>query len=260
MPRLRAIVFLAFLTTFPLVLTGFLSTAHGADRTLVFAAASMKDAVESIVHSYRETTGKAVTVSFAGSGTLARQIEAGAPADIFISANPAWMGYLAERGLVDPQSVSTVAGNTLVVVAGGMQKNILSERELAGRLGSERFSMGDPAHVPAGIYARQALEHLGLWREVMQQAAFAENVRVALAMAARGDVSHAIVYGSDARMGKNLEIVYRFSDDTHEPIIYPIALTRTAGPQAKAFYDFFKAAAAAGGLASYGFTRPSSDD
>lgn len=260
MPRLRAIVFIAFLAAFPTTLAGFLSPAHGTERTLVFAAASMKDAVESIVHSYRATTGKAVTVSFAGSGTLARQIEAGAPADIFVSANPAWMGYLEERGLVDPQSVSTVAGNTLVVVAGGLQTIIQSERELADRLGSERFAMGDPAHVPAGIYARQALDQLGLWRKIRQQAAFAENVRVALAMAARGDVSHAIVYGSDARMGKNLEIVYRFSDDTHEPIIYPIALTHTAAPQANAFYDFFKAAAAAGGLASYGFTRPPSDD
>ena len=221
-----------------------------AERVLVFAAASTIDAMEALASKYGQETGLTVTISAAGSGTLARQIEAGAPADIFLSANPEWMDYLERKGLIVPESRYDLIGNTLVVVgpAGEAESG-----DVAQLLGSGRFAMGDPGHVPAGLYARQALETLGLWPTLSDHAVLTENVRVALALASRGEIAHAIVYGSDATVEPDITVVYRFPAETHEPIAYPAALTSNAGVQAKAFLDYVAAAAESGFFTKYGF-------
>ena len=224
-----------------------------ADRVVVFAAASTKDAIEAVAADYRAATGTEVVVSLASSGTLARQIKAGAPADIYLPANPAWMDYLAERGLIDADSRAPVAGNVLVIVRQDLEPDGKTPEAL---LGSGLFAMGDPAHVPAGIYARQALQELGLWDAVASNAAFGENVRVALAMVARGDVDNAIVYRSDAAMRDDLEIAFEFPQGSHLPIVYPVALTLEADDGARAFLAYLLERARAGALTRFGFSRP----
>lgn len=231
-------------------------SAVAGDRVLVFAAASMKDAVEALASTYHMQTGEKVVVSLASSGTLARQIEAGAPADIYLSASPDWMDYLATRDLIDPESRAIAAGNSLVIVQGskhGLTTGVATPETL---LGSDRFAMGDPNHVPAGIYAKEALDSSGLWDVVGKNAAFGENVRVALAMAARGDVSGAIVYRSDAAMREDLDIVFEFPAASHLPIRYPVALTKQADEDARAFLAFLLEQARAGALTPFGFTVP----
>ncbi len=246
------------------VLCGFTLLPAGpvmaAERILVFAAASMKDAVEAIAEDYQAQTGQPIVVSLANSGTLARQIEAGAPADIYLSANPDWMDYLVARDLIDADSVSVAAGNSLVIVRGTQTKGAQDDATPAALLARERFAMGDPRHVPAGIYAKQALEALGLWASVVQNAAFGENVRVALALAARGDVASAIVYRSDAAMRDDLEIAFEFPEGSHLPIRYPVAITRRADGDARAFMDYFMEKAREGALAPFGFTPPEKTD
>ncbi|MCR9136515.1 MAG: molybdate ABC transporter substrate-binding protein [Alphaproteobacteria bacterium] len=242
-----AVLFLA------VVLSSF--SAAASDRILVFAAASMKDAVEALADKYHDQTGERVVVSLASSGTLARQIEAGAPAEMFLSASPDWMDYLAARDLIDRESRAVAAGNSLVIVqkAGDGQA---TSKAMPDTLQADRFAMGDPNHVPAGIYARQALRSMGMWDDVKENAAFGENVRVALAMAARGDVSGAIVYRSDAAMQNELAIVFAFPPTSHLPIRYPVALTKGAGDDARSFLSFLLEEARAGALTPFGFTVP----
>lgn len=226
------------------------------ERVLVFAAASMKDAIESIADDYAAQTGNPIVVSLASSGTLARQIEAGAPADLFLSASTEWMDYLAARELIDPDSRSIAAGNSLVIVRGSSDENAAADEQPQLLLATDRFAMGDPVHVPAGIYARQALQSLGWWDAARKHAAFGENARVALAMAARGDVAAAIVYRSDAAMREDLDIVYEFPEASHLPIRYPVALTNGANADAQAFLAFLLEQARAGALKPFGFAVP----
>lgn len=240
-----------------LFLALFLSSlsATASDRVLVFAAASMKDAVEAVAASYYDATGNRVVVSLASSGTLARQIEAGAPADVFLSANPDWMDYLAARDLIDQESRAVAAGNSLVIVQKSKNGQVTGAA-MPQTLQADRFAMGDPNHVPAGIYARQALQSLGLWDGAKENAAYGENVRVALAMAARGDVSGAIVYRSDAAMRDDLDIVFEFPPTSHLPIRYPVALTSRADDDARSFLSFLLEEVRAGALTPFGFTVP----
>ncbi len=183
------------------LVSDFGAGTHGKDRTgcteklTVFAAASMKDAIERAAGEYQAAGGDEVVVSFASSSVLARQIEAGAPADVYISANTDWMAYLVERDLVRADSETIIAGNNLVIAAAEGTDPVDSPDALL----DQRFAMGDPSHVPAGKYARTALENLGLWKDVEKNAVFGENVRVALELASRGEVKAAIVYGSDQK-------------------------------------------------------------
>ncbi len=231
-----------------------LSVANAADRTLVFAAASMKDAVEALARTYSEESGHEIVVSVASSGTLARQIEAGAPADIYIAANPEWMDYLEERDLIASDSRENLVGNTLVAVASQHGGHTPEQVETEAILKTDRLAMGDPGHVPAGYYARQALMDLGLWDGLRTKAVYGENVRVSLALAARGDVAYAVVYGSDATMRDDVDIIYTFPADTHDPIAYPAALTPAAGDGSKAFLEFLFSETAQEVFASFGFS------
>lgn len=240
------------LATF-LFLAALNTLAAAADRLTLFAAASMKDAMDRAVAEYGATGGGEVVVSFASSSVLARQIEAGAPADLFISANRDWMDYLVERDLMRPDSQRLVAGNSLVIAATEGAEPVSDPQLLL----ADRFAMGDPSHVPAGKYARTALESLGLWSKLEKNAVFGENVRVALELANRGEVKAAIVYGSDQKAAGGLTRAYTFPADSHAPIVYPAAATKDAAPGAEAFLDFLASRSGQKIFADLGFSPAS---
>ncbi|MCR4264982.1 molybdate ABC transporter substrate-binding protein [Nitratireductor sp. ZSWI3] len=234
-----------------LLLTAFSPLASAAEKLTVFAAASMKDAMDRAVVEYAAAGGGQVTVSFASSSVLARQIEAGAPADLFISANTDWMNYLVERDLIRVESERIIAGNSLVIASARGAEAVADPAPLL----EKRFAMGDPSYVPAGKYAKTALETLGLWQKVEGNAVFGENVRVALELAGRGEVRAAIVYGSDQKAAGDLARVYTFPADSHAPIVYPAAAIRNGAPGAEDFLDFLTSGAGQEIFAELGFSR-----
>jgi len=227
---------------------GISAGAQAADKVTVFAAASMKDVVEEAAKQFEVAHGGDVTVSFAASSVLAKQIEAGAPASIFISADQDWMNYLQERKLISVPSRRIIAGNALVIAA--------QAGEVGGTpdiLESERFAMGDPSNVPAGKYGKMALETLGFWSKVEKNAVFTENVRVALQYVSRGEVNAAIVYASDLAAAPDLKEAYRFPASSHRPILYPAALVGEGSAEAKAFLDFLSSDAGQAIIRAKGF-------
>lgn len=207
-------------------MTGLVSNAHAADAPVVFAAASLKNAMEDIGRRYQAHTGVDVVFSFAASSALARQIAAGAPADVYVSANVDWMDYLKERGMIDAAHRKVVAGNSLVVIAPTSASRPLdlgNPDDVMARLGDGRLALGDPDHVPAGRYAKSALENIGLWLVVESRLARGENVRVALALVSRAEAPLGIVYGSDAAIEPKVAVVAEFPEASHAPIAYPAA-------------------------------------
>ena len=222
------------------LLVSLAESAFAADVT-VFAAASLTDALGDVGKAYRAKTGSTPVFSFAASSTLAKQIEASAGADIFISADSDWMDYLDSRGLIAHDSRRNLVGNRLVLIApadANVTLAIEPHFDLLGALHGGRLSLADPDTVPAGKYARTALSTLGVWNSVVNHTVNAENVRVALAYVSRGEATLGIVYTTDALSDKGVRIVGTFPDNTHAPIVYPAALTRDAKPAAKAFLDF----------------------
>lgn len=226
-----------------------------ASELTVFAAASLREAMERIASGYERETGTRVVFSFAGTGTLARQVEAGAPADLFVSADSDWMDYVAESGGVDPQSVRQIASNALVLAGPKGSPEIgLNASEIAGFLDGQRMAMADPDTVPAGRYGKAALEKLGLWQRVSGQLAPMENVRIALASVARGDTPLGLVYRTDAEIEPDVAVVATFPGSSHPEIRYLAALTGTGGdPAAEAFLDFLTSPDAQEILQSLGF-------
>lgn len=208
---------------------------------LVFAAASLTDVLDEIDRAYTAQTGAEVRASYAASSVLAKQIESGAPADVFLGADREWMDYLEERGLLKRGSRQDLLGNTLVLVAAAdnpLQLKIAPGFDLAGALGKGRLAVGDPDSVPAGMYAQAALVKLGVWNQVKDRLARADKVRTALEYVARGESPLAIVYGTDARAEKRVRVVDVFSADTHPSIVYPVALTAGARPEAERYREF----------------------
>lgn len=208
------------------------SAAYSAEKLLVFAAASMKDVIEEAASQFKIRGGAPVVASFAASSVLAKQIEAGAPAQIFISADLDWMDYLQDRNLLVENSRKLIAGNALIIATQPKQ----NKTDIRSLLTSGRFAMGDPMNVPAGKYAKTALETLGLWADVKDHAIFTENVRVALQYAARAEVDASIVYASDRAHAAALVEAYRFPASSHPPILYPAALV--AGHETEAAREF----------------------
>jgi molybdate transport system substrate-binding protein len=201
--------------------------AAQARPALVFAAASLKNALDDIVLQYERETGRKVTVSYAASSALARQIESGAPADLFISADLDWMDYVQTRNLIKADTRANLLGNRLVLVGGKDNRATIQigpGLPLTELLGGGRLAMADPKSVPAGKYGRAALESLGLWQAVEPRVAAAENVRAALALVSRGEAPLGIVYQTDAAADPNVRVVGVFPESTHPPIIYPAAL------------------------------------
>lgn len=223
------------------------TSATRADDVTVFAAASLKTAMDRIAPAFAEETGHKAVVSLAGSSALARQIEAGAPADVFISANEAWMDRLEDAGAVRPETRVDLLGNRIVLVASDPDAapvEIAPGFDLAGLLGDERLAMALVDAVPAGIYGKAALESLGVWEAVAPKVAQADNVRAALALVAAGEAPYGIVYATDAAAEDDVTVVGTFPEDTHPPIVYPAAETVEAGPGASAFMAFLQGPAA----------------
>ncbi|MEQ9642387.1 MAG: molybdate ABC transporter substrate-binding protein [Alphaproteobacteria bacterium] len=230
-----------------------------AEPVTVFAAASLTDALQVIGDAYAGRGGDKVRFSFASTSTLARQIAAGAPAQVFCAANVAWMDDLERRGLLAAGSRVDVAGNTLVLVAPKRHDlapaTIGAGFDLAARLGPHgRLALGDPAHVPAGFYAAQALRKLGMWDSLARRLAPADNVRAALALVARGEAPYGIVYATDAAISDQVAVVATFPADSHDPITYPCArITDEAGDAPRAFLAFLTGPEAAAIFARFGF-------
>ncbi len=212
------------------VFVGSISTAARARDITVFAATSLTNAIETATATYEKATGDTIRLSVASSSTLARQIAAGAPADIFISANEKWMTWLNDQGLLVPGSRHDLLTNRLVIVAPKDSNlspiKIGDTSDLTALIGpSDRIAVGDPDHVPAGIYAKQALTSLGQWETVAPRLARTDNVRAALALVERGEAPIGIVYQTDAGISDNVKIIGTFPENSHPVITYPVALT-----------------------------------
>jgi molybdate transport system substrate-binding protein len=208
---------------------------------LVFAAASMTNVLEEFGTAFTQSTGTPVKFSFAASSVLARQIEAGGRADVFVSADQEWMDYLQARDLIDKASRRDLVGNRLVLIAPADSKlslKIAPRFALAAALGDGRLATGDPDTVPVGRYARTALTKLGVWDQVEARLVRAENVRSAMLFVARGEVPLGIVYSTDALVDTKVRVVDTFPEDTHAPITYPAAAVRGANPESAALLKF----------------------
>lgn len=226
---------------------------------LVFAAASLKNALDDAIEAYGAETGTKVTASYAASSALAKQIEQGAPAQLFISADLDWMDYLQERQLIVDGTRRNLLGNSIVLVTakdspqGAVE--VAPGFDLAGLVGDGRLAVGDVKAVPAGKYAKASLERLGVWAGVEGKLAQAENVRAALALVARGEAPLGIVYQTDAASDPTVRIVGTFPEDSHPPIIYPAAVTREGeGSGAAGFLTFLGGAKAKSAFERQGFT------
>jgi len=233
--------------------------AHAATaaEVVVFAAASLKEALDAQARAFETATGNRVIVSYAGSNALARQIEAGAPADLFISADLDWMDYVDQRRLLMRDTRVTLLRNTLVLIAPAASTSSLEIRPgfaLAAALGQDKLAMANPDSVPAGKYGRSALEALGAWSSVERQVARAENVRAALALVSRGEAPFGIVYATDALADKGVRIVGTFPADSHPPIVYPAAIVASSrSAAAKPFLDRLRSPQAREVWERYGF-------
>jgi len=233
------------------------AAAQGRD-VLAFAAASLKNALDDIAAQWQRESGKKAAISYAASNTLIKQIEQGAPADIFISADLDWMDYGQQKGLIKPDTRSNLLGNRLVLVApkdSNISANIRPGFDLAALLKGGRLAMGNVDAVPAGKYGKAALEKLGAWDGVKDKIAQAESVRAALLLVARGEAPLGVVYQTDAASDPTVKIVGTFPENTHPPIVYPIALTKeSTSPDASAFLNFIHSPAARSIFERQGFT------
>ena len=229
----------------------------GADVT-VFAAASLTTALDRVAAAWTAQTGQTATLSYAGSSSLARQIQLGAPADIFISASTDWIEALAASGDLRPGTRRDILGNRLVLIAHGPDAppvTLDATLDLPALLGGGRLAMALVDAVPAGVYGKAALTHLGLWDAVAPQVAQADNVRAALVFVARGEAPLGIVYATDAAVSDNVTVIGTFPADSHAPITYPAAITaQSDSPQAHAFLAFLASDSARAIWQDHGFT------
>lgn len=229
-----------------------------ADDVVVFAAASLKDALDAINSDWQKATGKHATISYAANSALAKQIEADAPADVFISADLDWMDYVAKKNLIVPASRHNLLGNALVLIAPADSKagdvDIKQGFPLAKLLHGGKLAMADPNSVPAGKYGKDALTKLGAWGAVSGSVAAAENVRACLLLVARGEAPYGIVYKTDAAIEPKVKIVGIFPAYTHPAIIYPIAQTAwSKNPDAAAFIAYLGSVEASKQFDHFGF-------
>jgi molybdate transport system substrate-binding protein len=238
--------------------TALSTSAAAAEKLTVFAAASLKDALDAANAAWAKEGGKEAVASYAASSALAKQIEGGAPADIFISADLDWMDYVAKKSLIKADTRSNLLGNSIVLVAAKDKVKPVEIKQgfdLAGLLGDGKLAMGEVKSVPAGKYGKAALEKLGVWTAVESRVAGAESVRAALALVSRGEAPYGIVYKTDAAADKGVAIAGTFPEASHPPIIYPIAiLADSKNPDASAYLEFLKSDKAARFFTEQGFT------
>jgi molybdate transport system substrate-binding protein len=232
--------------------------AARATEPLVFAAASLKNAIDQINAEWQSETGMRANVAYAASSALARQIEQGAPADIFVSADLDWMDYLEQRNLIRADTRTNLLGNALVLIApaGSIASFDISKgADLGAFIADGRLAVGEVLSVPAGKYAKQALEALGMWAGVEGKLAQTDSVRAALALVARGEATAGIVYATDAKAEPKVKVLGTFPPDTHAPIIYPIAIVASStNVDAPAFLRYLNSPAAVRIFAIQGFT------
>lgn len=225
-----------------------------ADDITIFAAASLKTALDQIAADWEKSHGDKVVISYAGSSNLAKQIQAGAPADLFISASTDWMDAVEKSGDIDAATREDLLGNTLVLVGHGAPAKA-EIADLPRLVGEGKLAMALVDSVPAGQYGKQALEKLGLWEKVQSHVAQADDVRAALKLVATGEAPLGIVYGSDAVAEKGVSVVATFPADSHAPITYPAAVTKSADtPEAAVFLKALKEQPARGIFEARGFT------
>ena len=234
-----------------------LPVCASAGEITVFAASSLKTALDSIAADWEKQTGNTVTISYDSSAKLAKQIQEGAPADLFISASKQWMDTLADAKLIKDDSRKTILGNTLILVAADKAAapvEIVAGFDLAALVGDSKLAMGLVDSVPAGQYGKEALTNLGIWAAVEPKVAQAENVRAALKLVDTGEAAFGIVYASDAMADDKVAVVGTFPDDSHKPIIYPAAVTAlSTAPEAQAFLDDLSTDAARAVFTAQGF-------
>jgi molybdate transport system substrate-binding protein len=234
-------------------------SALAQDKTLtVFAAASTKNALDDIDSAYTAKTGVRIVASYAASSALAKQIEQGAPADIFASADTDWMDYAVGKKNISAPTRVNLLGNAIVLIAPKDAKidnvTIGPGFDLSKLAGDGRIATGDVKAVPVGKYAKAALEKLGAWTAAEPKFAMAENVRAALLLVSRGEAALGIVYSSDAKVEPGVKIVGTFPADSHPAIVYPVAATTTAKPEAAGYLAFLRSSAAKTIFEKYGFT------
>ncbi|MEA1832574.1 molybdate ABC transporter substrate-binding protein [Methylobacterium durans] len=232
--------------------------ARAAEGPTVFAAASLKNALDDIAASYAKDGKPAPKISFAASNTLAKQIEQGAPADLFFSADLDWMDFLAKKDLIRADTRVSLLSNSIVLIApkdATIGVTMAPGLDLAAALGSGRLAMGNVEAVPAGKYGKAALEKLGAWAGVKDRVAQAESVRAALLLVSRGEAPLGIVYATDAAADPNVKVVATFPADSHPPIVYPVAITKdSANPDAAALLAYLRGPGAKAAFEKQGFT------
>lgn len=231
--------------------------AHAED-VVVFAAASLTNALNEINETFTARTGNKVVPSYAASSALAKQVEQGGPGQVFASADLKWMDYLADKRLINADTRFNLLGNTLVLVAPADSKqgkiDLTPKTDIAALAGEGRIATGNPDSVPVGLYFRQAMEKAGQWAKVGPKVAAADSVRAALAFVERGEVAFGVVYATDAAVSKKVKVVGVFPESMHDPIVYPFGLI--AGREsaaAKAYLDTLRTPEAKGVFAKYGF-------
>ena len=247
---------LAILSLF--VFCGAPQFAAAQDTLTIFAAASMKNALDHANAAFTKASGIKIVASYAASSALAKQMESGAPADAFISADLQWMDYVAQKNLIKPDSRVNLLGNKLVLIApldSKLDKVTIGQGfDITKLAGDGRIAVADVKSVPAGLYAKAALEKLGGWAAAEPKLAQAENVRATLAFVARGETPIGIVYETDAKVEPKVKIVGVFPDGSHPPVVYPVAATSTAKPDAGKYLAFLRTPEAKAIFEKYGFS------
>ena len=232
--------------------------AAAQDSITVFAAASLKNALDDANAAFTKVTGVKVVASYAASSALAKQMESGAPADAFISADLKWMDYVADKKLIKPDTRFNLLGNKLVLIAGKDSKlsniQIGQGFDIAKLAGDGRIAVADVKAVPAGLYAKAALEKLGAWAAAEPKLAQAENVRATLAFVARGETPIGIVYETDAKIEPKVKIIGLFPDGSYPPVTYPVAATVSSKPATAKYLQFLHGSEAKSVFEKYGFS------
>jgi molybdate transport system substrate-binding protein len=251
--------FVGFLVATVILFGSAVLPASAQEKSLTtFAAASMKNALDDVDAAFTAKTGVKVAASYAASSVLAKQIDQGAPADVFLSADTDWMDYAAKQKTIKEATRTNLLGNSIVLIAPKDSSignvTIGQGFDLAKLAGSGKIATGDVNSVPVGKYAKAALEKLGSWQAAESKFAMAENVRAALSLVARGEAALGIVYETDAKVESGVKIVGTFPPDSHPTIVYPVALTATAKPEAAQYLSFMRSQAAKTVFEKYGFT------
>ncbi|AYO06196.1 molybdate ABC transporter substrate-binding protein [Vibrio parahaemolyticus] len=233
-------------------------STNAATDLKVYAASSMTNAIDEIAQDFKEKYDVTVTPVYGGSSSIARQIINGAPADVFISANTKWMDYLVDEGVIDSDNVTNLVRNSLVLIAARSSSlavfNFADANAWEAALNGSRLALGNPTSVPAGMYAKESLTTLGVWKEIQTKVAPAKNVRLALALVERGEAPLGVVYKTDAQLTSKVKIVGEFASDTHAAIVYPAAVVNDS-TESRQFFQYLKSEDAKRVFAHYGFQQ-----